>query len=107
MRKLLLFIPLMLSAAEPSKPIDIPPKVKIFNFPKEVVAGEQERSARRKKRLSNPIDLAASLTLPSPNLNKSESPTPYNSPEKAPMTILWDVIIEGKVWKIKVGIEPA
>src|SRR5688572_33024355 len=107
MKRLLFILPLMLSAAEPSKPIDIPgAKVKVFTFPKEVVAAEQERSARRKKRLSKPVDLAASLNLPSPNLNKSESPTPQNTPEEGPASILWDVLIEGKLVRLRINVEP-
>ncbi len=104
MRKLLFIIPLMLSAAEPSKPIDIPgAKVKVFAFPKEVVAAEGKR---RKKRLTKPVDLAASLRIPSPNLNQSESPTPQNTPEEGPASILWDVLIEGKLVRLRINVEP-
>jgi hypothetical protein len=106
MKKLLLTLPLMLSAAEPSKPIDIPgAKVKIFTFPKEVVAAEQERSARRKKRLSKPIDIAKALNIPSPQLEDTSPKTPKNSPENE-QTILWDVLVEGKLVRLRINVEP-
>jgi len=84
MKLLLLLLPLSLIAAQQSKPIDVPKrKVNIFTLPRE-----------------------SDNTLPLPDL-KSSSPTPNNAPETTPSFINWDVLIEGKIMRIKLSIEPA
>ncbi len=85
MKKLLLIIPISLFAAEKSNPIDIPKrKVKVYNLPKEVDRAEQV------------------IVVPDP-VFRLDNATPNNSPESHQLN--WDVMIEGKLMRIRLNIE--
>jgi hypothetical protein len=86
MKRLLFLITFSLYGAQ-SKPIEIPKrKVKIYDLPKEM--GVDERL----------------LMVPSP-VFKLDDATPPNTPEAHQLN--WEVLIEGKLMRIKLSIEKA